>query len=482
MTRRTYTPRPFAPLAMRHMANVERCALWAKPGMGKTSITMTFLDHLHNLWGEDAPTLVLAPLRVARDTWANEASKWEHLAGLTVQPVVGDAKQRAAALRVEAQVYTTNYDNLVWLRDHYKETGKAWPFRTVVADEATKLKSFRLGGYKKNGDPKKSSGSGGVRAQAIAAVAHKDVRRWINLTGTPASNGLEDLWGQTWFLDAGVRLGRTFGAFQNRWFGFRNRKDDKTGRVYTERFAFDHAADEIHARLADICLTLDPKDWFDLHEPIVNVVEVQLPPTARIKYREMERELFTMIGAQEVEAVTAAAKYGKCLQMASGSVYLEDGVTWVTVHDEKLDALEELVDATGDDPILVSYQFKSDLARLQARFPGALNLALANDLKAAQAGRGKVWLGHPASMGHGVDGLQEHCNTVVFFSQDPNLEYHDQILERVGPMRQFQAGKDRPVFLHYLVARGTIDELEMTRRQTKRSVQDALMDYMKGKQ
>ena len=480
--RKPYTPRPFAPLAMRHLGNVERCALWAKPGMGKTSITMTFLDHLHNIVGEDAPTLVLAPLRVARDTWANEASKWEHLADMRVVPIVGDAKQRAAALRQDAQVFTTNYENIVWLRDHFRATGKAWPFRTVVADECTKLKGFRHGGYKKDGTPKKSSGSGGIRAQALAGIAHTQVKRWINLTGTPASNGLEDLWGQTWFLDAGQRLSRTFGAFQNRWFGYRNRKDDKTGRVYTERYAFDHAEDEIKQRLADLCLTLDPKDWFDLHEPIVNVIDVVLPPTAKIKYREMERELFTLIGTVGVEAMSSAAKYGKCLQMAAGAVFLEDGVTWVKVHDEKLDALEELVEATGDDPLLVSYHYTHELARLLERFPDALDLSRKDHMAQAMAGKGKLWLGHPASMGHGVDGLQEHCNTVVFFAQDPNLEYHDQILERVGPMRQFQAGKDRPVFLHYLVARGTIDELEMTRRKTKRSVQDALMEYMKGKQ
>lgn len=465
MTRREYTPRAFAPLAMSHMAGVERCALWAKPGMGKTVLTMTHLDILHNVVGEDAPTLVLAPLRVARDGWATEAAKWKHLSGLDVVPVIGDPKQRTVALQRDAQVFTTNYDNLVWLRDFYKDNRRAWPFRTVVPDECTKLKSFRLR-------------QGGVRAQALASVAHKDVKRWINLTGTPASNGLEDLWGQTWYLDAGQRLGRTFSAFHSRWF-----RPVQVGQHH-QWHAFEHAADEIHEKLADICLTLDPKDWFDLREPIVNVIEVDLPASAKAKYREMERELFTMIGGTEVEAFSAASKYGKCLQMANGAVYVDpekygEG-QWVVVHDEKLDALQELIDATGDDPILVSYQFKSDLARMRKRWPDALNLADEADLNLAKAGKGKLWLGHPASMGHGVDGLQEHCNTVVFFAQDPNLEYHDQLLERVGPMRQFQAGKDRPVFLHYLVARGTIDVLEMSRRESKRSVQDALMQYMKG--
>lgn len=464
MTRRAYTPRPYATPATEHLNAHERCALWAKPGMGKSVITMTWLDTLHNIVGESAPTLVLAPLRVARDTWTNEAHKWDHLRGLSVVPVIGDARQRAAALRQDAQVYTTNYDNLVWLRDHFKDAGKAWPFRTVVADESTKLKSFRLR-------------QGAVRAQALAGVAHKDVHRWVNLTGTPASNGLADLWGQTWFLDAGQRLGRTFSSFRDRWF-----RPLKTGNSQFHQWRpAEFAAEEIHARLSDICLTLDPKDWFDLHDPIANVIEVELPPTAKVKYREMERELFTMIDVNPIEAFGAGGKYGKCLQMAAGAVFLEDGATWVKVHDEKLDALEELVEATGDDPLLVSYHYTHELARILGRFPHALDLSRKDHMAQAMAGQGKLWLGHPASMGHGVDGLQEHCNTVVFFAQDPNLEYHDQILERVGPMRQFQAGKNRPVFLHYLVARGTIDELEMTRRQTKRSVQDALMDYMKGR-
>lgn len=458
VTLRKYTPRGFAPMVAEHFAANPRCAFWGKPGVGKTVMTMTFLDHLHNVVGEDGPTLVLAPLRVARDTWAIEAAKWEHLQNLTVQPVIGDAKQRAAALRVEAQVYTTNYEQIPWLVEHLK--GR-WPFATVVADESTKLKGFRLR-------------QGGVRAQALAGVAHTDVRRWINLTGTPASNGLEDLWGQTWFLDAGQRLGRTFSAFRDRWFRPTNRGQFQTW------LPAEHADDEIHERLSDLCLTLDPADWFDLQDPIVNVVEVELPASARVKYSEMERELFTMIGTVQVEAMAAAAAYGKCLQMAGGAVFLEGGEQWVEVHQEKLDALGELVDATGDDPLLVAYHYTHERERLLARFPGALDLSTRQGMAAALAGQGKVWLGHPGSMGHGVDGLQEHCNTVVFFAQDPNLEYHDQILERVGPMRQFQAGKNRPVYLHYLVARGTIDEVEMTRRATKRSVQDALMDYMKG--
>ena len=458
--RRSFTPRPYHGLAMAHLAGVPRSAIFAKPGMGKSVMALTFLDYLHNVWGESRPSLVLAPLRVARDTWANEAGKWAHLSGIEVVPIVGTTEQRKAALRRRAPVYTTNYDNLVWLKDQFKTS--PWPFATVVADESTKLKSFRLR-------------QGGVRAQALAKVAHKDVERWINLTGTPASNGLADLWGQTWFLDAGQRLGRTFSAFQSRWF-----RPQKNGQ-FNRWVQAEHAQEEIQERLADICLTLEPKDWFNLREPIVNMIEVELPTSARAQYREMERELFTMIAGNEVEAMSAAAKSQKCLQMANGAVYLEDGKTWVECHTEKLDALEELAAETGDDPLLVAYQFKSDLARLRKRFPDALVLAETDGMAAAMRGEGKIWLGHPQSMGHGVDGLQHHCNTIVFFAQDWNLEQHDQVLERVGPMRQLQAGKDRPVFVHYIVARNTIDELVMARRASKRSVQDLLLQYLKGR-
>ena len=461
---REYSPRPFAKLAMDHLSANPRCALWAKPGMGKTLLALTHLDILHRVWGESTPTLVLAPLRVARDGWPTEVRKWKHLRGLEVVPVVGSATERRAALRRDAQVYTTNYEQLPWL---VEELGDRWPFRTVVADESTKLKGFRLR-------------QGTMRAQALVKVAHTKVERWVNLTGTPASNGLEGLWGQTWFLDAGQRLGRTFSAFRDRWF-----RPIKVGQ-FNRWVPTEWAQEEIQQRLSDICLTLDPKDWFDMRDPIVNVVYVDLPASAKVKYRELERELFTMIGSTGIEVTNAAARGMKCLQLANGAAYADperygEGA-WVEVHGEKLDALEELADETGGDPLLVTYQFRSDLARLLKRFPDGLDLSRKDHLEAAKAGKGKLWFGHPASMGHGIDGLQEHCNTVVFFAQDWNLELHDQVLERVGPMRQLQAGKNRPVFLHYIVTRGTIDEVVMERRSGKRSVQELLLEYMKGRQ
>lgn len=467
MSRRKYVPRAFAPMVSDFLASNPRVSIFGKPGVGKTIFTLTHLDLAYRVWGDIEPTLVVAPLRVARDTWATEASKWEHLDGLEVVPIVGTPEQRKAAMRRDAPIYVTNYENIPWLVDAFKNAGRPWPFRRVIADEAHKLKGFRLR-------------QGTQRAQALAKFAHKDVKEWVNLTGTPASNGLEDLWALAWFLDGGQRLGRTFSAFRDRWF-----YPARTGQFHQWR-ATEHAQEEIQQRLADICLTLDPRDWFDLKEPIVNVISVDMPASARSKYKDMERELFTLIDGHEVEAFSAAAKSQKCLQMANGAAYLDaerhGAGKWVGVHDAKLEALQELVDATGDEPLLVVYEFVSDRERILNAFSGALDLAKDDDLKQAKAGKGKVWIGHPQSIGEGVDGLQEWCSTIVFFAQSWRLDLHDQVIERVGPMRQMQAGKDRAVFIHYLVAKGTIDELVMMRRDGKRSVQDILLEHLKGKQ
>jgi len=381
--------------------------------------------------------------------------------------VTGAVTERSVALMKDAPVVVINFENLMWLRDWYKERKRAWPFTTVVADEATRLKSFRLR-------------QGGVRAQALGQVAHKEVKRFIELTGTPSSNGLEDLWGQVWFLDAGQRLGRTFSAFQSRWF-----RPVKNGQ-FNRWVATEHAQADIQERLADICLTLDPKDWFDLADPIVNVIEVDMPPSAQKHYRELEKEMFTQLGkGEEVEVFNAAALTMKCLQLANGAMYLDPDRygpdVAIEVHTAKIEAVESLLNELGGEPLLLAYHFKSDRKRLLEAFPDALDLSTKDGMAAAMRGEGVLWLGHPASMGHGVDGLQYHCNTVCFFAQDWSLENHDQLIERVGPMRQFQAGLKRNVHVHYIVARGTVDELVVARRASKRSVQDALLDYMKRK-
>lgn len=471
---REYKPHAYAPTASRFIAERRRCALWAKPGMGKTVLTLTHVANCIDLSGEDSLTLIVAPKRVAKDGWTTESAKWVHLAGHTVVPIIGGLDERKAALRRmgHAQIFTINYDNLVWLKEYLAECGIAWPFRRVVLDEATKVKGFRVQ-------------QGGVRAAALGSFMWKDVAEVIELTGTPSPNGLKDLWGQMWFLDQGQALGLSYSAFEERWFAYKRIKDAISHKVEIKPIIMPFAQEQIMDRIKHLCLTLDPRDWFDLQEPIIDIVPVRLPASAMKKYNELERELFVQIGGFDVEVFNAAGLTNKCLQAANGAVYLDPqrypAGTWVEVHEEKLDALGELADATGDDPLLVAYQFKSDLARLKRRFPDALVLAEDEGLAAAKRGEGKLWLGHPQSIGHGVDGLQKWCNRVVFFAQDWNLEYHDQVLERVGPMRQYQEGRTDGFFMHYIVAEDTIDEVVVARRDGKRSVQDCLMDYMKEK-
>lgn len=462
-----FVPRAPQRLMLDFMARTPRCNLWAGMGIGKTSTCLTWLHIVYNVLGDDHPTLVLAPLRVAQSTWPDEVRKWRHLQGLEVVSCTGTPADREAALRRGAPVVCMNYDNLVWLREWYSAKGKAWPYRRVVADESTRLKSFRLR-------------QGGVRAQALGKVAHTDVREWINLTGTPSPNGLDDLWGQQWFIDAGQRLGRTYSAFQSRWFtpvnmgGFTNWKPAA------------HAQAQIQERLADCSLTVDPHDFFDLKQPIVNVIEVELPRNARAKYRELEREMFAQLaGGEEVEVFNAAALSLKCLQLANGAVYLDPQRYGpdkaVEVHDAKIQALSSIVEEAAGSPVLVAYHFKSDLARLQRAFPSGRHLdADGRTIDAWNRGEIPLLFAHPASAGHGLN-LQDGGNILVFFGQWWDLEQHDQIVERIGPMRQMQSGHDRPVFIHYIVAKGTVDELVMARRESKRSVQDLLLESMKGK-
>ena len=435
------------------MLALPRNAVWAGMGMGKTSSALTALDAMF-LSGEDHPALVLAPLRVARSTWPKEAQKWNHLRHISVVSVTGSDAEKRLALKQDASVFTCNYDNVPWLVDYF---GKRWPFRICVSDEATRLKNFRLQ-------------QGGRRARALASVHHL-CKFFLELTGTPAPNGLADLWGQMWFLDQGVRLGRTHTAFKQRWF---RPSPDGYGSI-----PLHGAQAEIQELLKDLCLTIDAKDWFDLDDPIVRNVEVDLPLRARQLYKDMEDDMFAQIEEHGVEAFNAAARTQKCAQMANGAVYVNEKREWKETHEEKLLALESIVEESAGSPVLVAYQWKSDLARILKFFPQAEVLdANPKTEDRWNAGEIPILVAHPASAGHGLN-LQHGGNTVVYFGHDWNLEYYQQIMERIGPVRQKQSGYDRPVFVYHIIARDTVDELMMARRESKREVQDVLLEAMK---
>lgn len=439
-----------------------RVGIWAGMGMGKTTACLSAVSILQ--LADPSPVLVLAPLRVARSTWPNEAKKWDHLRHLRIVPITGSASQRMHALfGQKADVFTMNFENLPWLLDTLAAAGRGWPFKTVIADESTKLKSFRLG-------------QGGKRARALGKIAFSKIERFIELTGTPSPNGLIDLWGQAWFLDRGERLGRTFQAFKDRWFTSLPTAD---GYAIVKPRAF--ADEQIHAALADLCFALDPKDYFDLKDPVVTDVAVKLPPAAREIYDRLEREMLAEIEGHQVEAATAAALTVKCLQLASGAIYTDDKGAWRTVHDEKLDALASIVEEAAGMPVLVAYHFKSDLARLQQRFShGRVLDKDPKTIDAWNAGKIPLLFAHPASAGHGLN-MQDGGNILAFFSNWWNLEEYQQIIERIGPTRQAQAGHDRAVYVYHLYAENTVEELVLQRRITKRTVQDLLLGALKHK-
>lgn len=453
--RKVFEARPYQTMMVDHMLDTPRCAIWCSMGGGKTVATLTALEILQMV--EEGPALVVAPLRVALGTWPDEVLKWEHLRGVNVSAIVGNEKERISALKAPAQIYTTNYEQLVWLVAYW---GDKWPYATVVLDESTKVKSFRLR-------------QGGKRAQALGSIAHSRIKRIIELTGTPASNGLKDLWGQAWFLDAGNRLGRTYSAFTQRWF--------TKGYDGFSLSPLTGAQAEIQDKLRDVCLTIEAKDWFDLREPIITDIEVALPVKARKHYKEMEKEMFTSLDTgHEVEAFNAAAKTQKCLQIANGAMYVGEGaIEWTELHKAKLEALDSIVEEAAGMPVLVAYHFKSDLARLLKAFPQGRQLDKnPQTIRDWNAGKIPVLFAHPASAGHGLN-LQDGGNIIVFFGLNWNLEEHLQIIERIGPTRQMQAGYDRPVFIYRIIARDTVDELVLERLETKREVQDILMSAMK---
>ena len=448
---RAFTPHPYQHDAIDHIHKQPRCALWMPMGGGKTVSVLTALEHLSCV--EDVyPVLVLAPLRVAKTTWPDEVAKWDHTKHLRIAPVTGNVKQRLTSLMTPADVYTTNYEQLPWLVEHY---GDQWPFKTVIADEQTRLKSYR-------------TRQGSKRAKALAQVAHTKVDRFIGLTGTPSPNGLADLWGQTWFLDRGERLGRTYSAFEARWFS--------KGWDGFSVSPLPTAQKEIEDRLRDVCLTVT---GLPVDEPITNNIYVDLPPDARDMYDEMEKEMFTEIGDFGVEALNAATKTMKCLQIANGACIVDETGAWKEVHDEKIEALHSIVEEAAGAPVLVAYHFKSDLARLKAAFPKARTLdADPATIREWNDGRIPLLFAHPASAGHGLN-LARGGNILAFFSLNWSLENYMQIIERIGPMRQKQEGLNRPVFVHHIMARDTVDDMVLERLASKRDVQEILLEAMK---
>lgn len=468
--------RPYQYMIRDFILNVPKCAVWSFMGSGKTVSTLTALDTIQMSGLEERPALVVAPLRVARDVWPNEIHEWPHLEHMKIVPVLGTPHQRLDALRKHADVYTINFENLEWLIGTLWDR---WPFGSIVIDESTKIKSLRASVRKNKQGTEFVAGQGGARAKALLKVVYQHKpSRFIELSGTPASKGLQDLWGQIYFLDYGKRLGNVFEAFKNRWF----RQSYDGFSIEPQPFA----QEQIQDQLKDICLALKSEDWFDLEKSIQRDIVVELPTEARRMYRDMERTLLAEIAnGHKIEAFNAGARTMKCRQLAAGAAYLgKPGELpgkreWAEIHDAKLDALEEIVEECGGAPILVAYNFKSDLERLMKRFKHGRHLDnKPQTIKDWNAGKIPILFSHPESAGHGLN-LQHGGNILVYFSFDWKAEPYAQIAERIGPVRQAQAGYKRNVYIYRIIAKNTVEEDIIDVLEKNRSIEETLMNGLK---
>ncbi len=443
--------RPYQVQAVDHVLEHERSALWLSMGAGKTAAMLTSTDR-RMLCGDVDRTLVIAPLRVARSVWPKECKIWTP--HLNVDFIGGEGSRSRDLTASKAPIVSINFENVPQLVQQHIDGKKRWPYQQIIVDEASKLR-----GYRHN--------KGTARAGALMKAAWSS-KYFSELTGTPSPNGLMGIWGQLYFLDRGVRLGRTMEAFTHRWF--RPPWKNEYGPQI-----LDHSQAEIQERVKDICLSIDLSKYLDMQKPVVNDVEIELPPKAKAMYREMERKYYAELAdGKSVEAFNAAVKSNKLLQMANGAVYHDREGNWTDIHDVKLDALESIVNELGGAPLMVIYQYKPDLAKILKRFPQARQLKTQKDEDDFSAGKLPMLVLHPGSGGHGLS-LHQHCNNAALYGLTFDLELYQQVLERIGPARQAQAGKTCPVFIHRIMAIGTQDYEAAERLDTKESVQAILM-------
>lgn len=442
-----YKPHNYQQFATDFILNQSICCLMLDMGLGKTVITLTALWQLALDRFDVSRVLVIAPKRVAEDTWPKELAKWEHLTGLTSSLVLGSATERKAALQRKAFLYIINRENVAWLvKNHY------WDFDMVVIDELSSFKSNKA-----------------ERFKAMKKVRPM-VTRIVGLTGTPAPNTLLDLWPQMYLMDMGQRLGRFIGGFRDRFF-----LPDKRNReiIYSYK-PREGAEDAIYALISDICISMKAADYLDMPERIDNRIEVSMSPKEWKLYDDFQKDMVLSIGDEELDAANAAALSNKLLQMANGAVYGEDKKV-ISIHDRKLDALEDLVEAANGKPLLVAYWYKHDLQRIKARFKNARCIDTAKDIDDWNAGKIPLALIHPASAGHGLN-LQDGGCTIVWFGLTWSLELYQQLNARL-----WRQGQKHTVVIHHIVTKGTHDEDVMRALENKDTRQSALIEAVRAR-
>lgn len=425
--------------------------LFLDMGLGKTVITLSAINELIYDRFEVSRVLVIAPLRVAEDTWSREADKWDHLKHLRISKVLGSEDKRIEALRtVEADIYVINRENVVWLTEYLEQHRIRWPFDMVVIDE---LSSFKSNTAK--------------RFKALRRIRPM-VDRIVGLTGTPAANSLEDLWAEIYLLDRGERLGRTLTGYRSDFFTAAY----GVGPVVYKWRPKKGALEAITKRIADITVSMRAEDYLELPDLIESTIEVEMDDKARITYSRMERDCLLQVDDEtEIAAMDAAALMSKLLQLANGFIYDEDHRT-TRIHDSKIEALKEIIEA-ADSPVLVYYNFTADMDRILREYPEARILQSDQDIKDWNEGRVEILIAHPMSAGYGLN-LQDGGHIMVWYGLPWSLELYQQAVARL--QRQ---GQRYPVMVYHLLTAGTVDSQVARSLERKDMTQSTLLEILK---
>lgn len=439
-----YVPHDYQRHTTQFIIDHPEAAILLGMGMGKTISTLTAIEALKNDYFDIDKVLVIAPVRVARDTWPAEIEKWNHLKGLTVSPIIGTAKQREAAANRQADIYTIGRENIPWLVKHH---GSRWPYDMVVIDE---LSSF------KNPQAK--------RFKALKKVRPK-IARIVGLTGTPAPNSLLDIWAPFRLIDNGQRLGRFITHYRDQYF----LPDKRSGQVIYSWKIRPGADQAIYDNIADITVSMRTTDYLTLPEVTRQHIEVTLAPKEQKMIDTLKRDLVLDLGDDTIDAANAATLSLKLQQLAGGAIYNEDGTGVIVVHDQKLKALAELVDQADGNTILVAYWFKHERDRILSTIPGARVLDTTEDFQDWNAGKVPVGLIHPASAGHGLN-LQAGGHIMVWFTTPWSLELYEQANARLN-----RQGQTEPVSIIHIDTANSIDQDVHAALARKDTTQSALI-------
>lgn len=447
-----FRPHDYQQRAIRFILDHPACGLFLEMGLGKTAITLTAIDQLMYDYFEVNRVLVIAPLRVAEDTWSRESSKWDHLKHLTISKILGSVAERSQAVKAEADIYVINRENVVWLVEHLAEQKIRWPYDMVVIDELSSFKS-----------------SQSKRFKALKKMRPM-IYRIVGLTGTPAANGLMDLWAEMYLLDRGQRLGATLTNYRSNYF----KPAWGNGMIVYKWQANPGALKAITNKIADITMSMKAEDYIQLPDRIDSTVQVKLTDADMKKYRDMEeRSLLELNEDDSVVALDAAAVMSKLLQLANGFIYTEAHEA-VRIHRAKLDALDEIIEA-ADGPVMVFYSFQADKEQLLDHYKDAE--VLENDKTISRWNDGKIpiMLAHPASVAYGLN-LQDGGHIIAWYGVPWSLELYQQANARLH-----RQGQERPVLVYHILAEGTADEQVLRKLSEKDITQSALLEVLKGR-